>query len=107
MSYQPTNTDIMKVRFLTGENAPASGWTDEQIAQILTDRNGDTALAASDIWTYKAAEMVSSPDKFSVDGGSYEFTEARQRCLDEAARCAAMSPGGMIIDPTLKFVGGE
>ena len=48
--------------------------------------------------------MASAPTKFSVDGGTYEFTEARQRCLDEAARCASLSGCAMIIDPTLKKV---
>ena len=104
MSYTPTNTDIMRVRLLTGEADEGSDWTTQRISQILIERGGDTAMAASDIWTYKAAAMASAPSKFSVDGGTYEFTEARQRCLDEAARCAMMSGCGKIIDPTLQKV---
>ena len=105
MTYTPTSTDIMKVRMLTGEMDESSEWTTQRIIDVLAERNGDAALAASDIWTYKAAAMASAPSRFSVDGGTYEFTEARERCMAEAARCAAMSTGGaMIIDPTLKKV---
>ena len=91
---------------LTGE-MNGSDWTTEQISAILSERNNDVYAAASDVWTYKAAALAANPVKFSADGGTYDFTEAYQHCLDEAARCLAMSgtPGGMIIDPTLKPVG--
>lgn len=104
MTYTPTASEITRLRLLTGEASDGSDWTTQRLIDILTARNGDVAMAASDVWTYKAAAMASAPSKFSVDGGTYEFTEARQRCLDEAARCAAMSSCGMIIDPTLKVV---
>jgi len=107
MTYRPTSSEITRLRLLTGEASEGSDWTTQRLDEILVARNGDVALAASDVWTYKAAALASSPDKFSVDGGTYEFTAARQRCLDEAARCAAMSSTGMIIDPTLKRVEAE
>ena len=106
MTYTPTTSEITRVRLLTGEAGEGSTWTDQIISQTLTNRNGDVYAASSDIWTFKAADMASNPDKFSVDGGTYEFSEAYQRCLDEAARCMSMSEtaGGMIVDPTLKRV---
>jgi len=105
MTYTPSASEITRVRLMTGESAEDSSWTTQRICQILTIRNGDVYAAAADIWSYKAAEMAANPDKFSVDGGTYEFTEAYQRCLAEAARCQTMSSaGGMIIDPTLERI---
>ena len=107
MTYKPTASEITRVRLMTGEAAEESTWTTQRIDQILTARNGDVYAAAADIWNYKAAEIAANPDKFSVDGGTYEFTEAYQRCLAEASRCQTMSAsaGGMIIDPTLERIG--
>ena len=106
MSYKPTTSEITRVRLLTGETADGSAWTTQRIGEILTLRNGDVYAAAADLWEYKAAEIAANPDRFSVDGGTYEFTEAYQRCLAEATRCRTMSEtaGGMIIDPTLEEV---
>lgn len=103
MTYTPTASEITRVRLLTGETDAASEWTDARISEILILRNGDVYTAAADIWTYKAADLAANPDKFSVDGGTYEFTQAYDRCLAEAARCQSMSDTnkGMIIDPTL------
>lgn len=106
MSYTPTSGEITRLRLLTGENGTSSDWTDESLTEIIIERNGDVYAAASDVWTYKAAALAANPVKFSADGGAYDFSEAYQHCLDEAARCLAMSgtPGGMIIDPTLEPV---
>ena len=103
MTYTPTTAEITRLRLLTGENGASSDWTTEALTSILTDRNGDVYAAASDVWTYKAAALASNPTSFSADGGSYNFQDAYERCLAEAARCLAMSEtnGGMIIDPTL------
>lgn len=102
----PESAEVIRVRMLTGEMA-GSDWTTEQISAILSERNNDVYAAASDIWTYKAAALAASPVKFSADGGTYDYSEAYQHCLDEAAKCMAQSTtaGGMIIDPTLKPVG--
>ncbi len=106
MTYTPTASEITRVRLLTGETADGSAWTTQRIGEILTIRNGDVYAAAADLWEYKAAEIAANPDRFSVDGGTYEFTEAYQRCLAEASRCQTMSAtaGGMIIDPTLERI---
>ena len=106
MSYAATASEITRVRLLTGENTGSSDWTGESISEIISERNGDIYAAASDVWNYKAAALASNPTSFSADGGSYNFEEAYERCLQEAARCLAMSEanGGMIIDPTLEVV---
>ena len=104
MTYKPTASEITRVRLLTGETARDSEWTAERLSQVIADRNGDVYAAAADIWQSKAAAIAASPNKFSVDGGTYEFTEAYNRCLAEATRCQSMSTAnnGMIIDPTLR-----
>ena len=106
MSYEPSASEIVRLRLLTGENAPGSDWTAETLSGIISERDGDIYAAAYDVWMFKAAAMASNPSSFSADGGSYNFAEAYDRCLQEANRCLAMSPaaGGMIIDPTLEEV---
>lgn len=105
-SYAPSASEIVRLRLLTGENAPASDWTAETLSGIISEREGDIYAAAYDVWMAKAAALASGPTSFSADGGSYNFQEAYERCLQEANRCLAMSStaGGMIIDPTLKEV---
>ena len=105
MSYDgPTASEIARLRLLVGENSDESAWTAEVLSEAIVERNGDIYAAASDIWRYKAAEMAANPQKWSADGGTYDFTDAYNRCLAEADRCMAMSQsaGGMIIDPTLR-----
>jgi len=104
----PESAEVIRVRMLTGELS-GSDWTTEQISAILSERNNDVYAAASDVWKYKAAALAANPVKFSADGGTYDFSEAYERCLAESAKCLAQSTafGGMVIDPTLKPVEAE
>ena len=101
-----TMAELTRLRLLTGENG-TSDWSNEALTAIINERNGDIYAAASDVWTYKANALAASPVKFSADGGTYDFSNAYEHCLSEAARCLSMSEtaSGMIVDPTLKPVG--
>ena len=109
MTYTATLSELTRLRLLTGENTDASDYTDAALSEAIAEQDGDIYAAAASVWRWKAAALASSPTQFSADGGSYNFQDAYQRCLDEADRCQAMSEkfGGMLIDPTLKPVEEE
>ena len=107
MTYTATLSELTRLRLLTGENTDASDYSDASLSEAIAEQDGDIYAAAASVWRWKAAALASSPTQFSADGGSYNFQDAYQRCLDEAERCDAMSAkfgNRMLIDPTLKPV---
>ena len=104
MNYTPTLSEITRVRLLTGENTDNSDYSVELIAGFIADKNGDLYAAAADIWRCKAAALAANPTSFSADGGTYNFEDAYNRCLEEAARCESLAASvtRMIIDPELE-----
>lgn len=109
MTYTATTEQINTIRRMTGEfPAASSDYSDVEISALIEKWAGDIYAAAADVWKFKAAALASNPVKFSADGGTYDYTDAYQHCLDEAQKCTAMSPtlsaSAMIIDPELKPV---
>ena len=106
MTYTPTESEITKLRRMTGEYpASNSSYTDEELSEVLVNRNGDIHAAAHDVWCWKAAAVAGLFD-FSADGGDYKQSVLYDRYLANAASEKAQSPllCGMIIDPTLEQV---
>lgn len=106
MTYTPTESEITKLRRMTGEYpASNSSYTDEELSEVLVNRNGDIHAAAHDVWCWKAAAVAGLFD-FSADGGDYKQSVLYDRYLANAAAERAQSPllCGMIIDPTLEQV---
>ena len=106
MTYTPTESEITKLRRMTGEYpASNSSYTDEELSEVLVNRNGDIHAAAHDVWCWKAAAVAGLFD-FSADGGDYKQSVLYDRYLANAASEKAQSPllYGMIIDPTLEQV---
>lgn len=101
--------DIARVRRMTAEANPTSGYSDEDIAAAirrrpLTDRNGegpwsddstaasptinpawiptyDLNHAAADIWAEKAAALAVESYDFSADGGNYQRSQRYQHAM--------------------------
>lgn len=106
MSYAPSEAEITALRRITGEYpAGTSAYANDELAGILTARNGDRHAAAYDVWTQKAAAAAALFD-WSADGGDYKQSALYDRYMAMAAAEKAQSAKlcGMIIDPTLKAV---
>lgn len=106
MTYTPTESEITQLRRMTGEYpAGTSSYTDEELSNVLVNRNGDIHAAAHDVWCWKAA-AVSGLFDWSADGGDYKQSVLYDRYLQNAAAEKAQSPllCGMIVDPTLEQV---
>ncbi len=104
MSYTPSDAEIIALRRRTGEYPEAdSGYTGEELAAVLADRDGDIHAAAYDVWGWKAAAVAGSID-WSADGGEYKQSVLYDRYLAnaEAEKALSTTLRRMIIDPELK-----
>jgi hypothetical protein len=66
-------------------------YSDEQIADLLTARSGDTAAVAFDIWSYKASDAANLVD-VSEAGSSRKFSDLYKQCLEMAKFWGDQSP---------------
>lgn len=107
MSYTATTAEILRLRRMTGEYPiETSDYSDYDLEELIVENSGDLHAAAYYVWTWKAAALAANPTKFSVDGGTYDFTDAYEKMLANAEKEKAQSSilSEMIIDPTLEEV---
>lgn len=106
MSITPTTAEITAFRRRVGEfPAESSDYTDEELTELLAEREGDVHAAAYDIWCWKAAAVASLFD-WSADGGEYKQGALYDRYMAKAEeeRLQSSLLCGMIVDPTLEEV---
>ena len=109
MTYTATESEILQLRRMTGEYpANTSSYWDGELADVISQRNGDLHAAAYDIWTWKAAAAAALID-WSADGGDYKqaVLYERYKANAEAEKAQSASLGSFIIDPTLKPIEPE
>ena len=107
--YIPTVAEVIALRRRTGEfPAESSSYSNEELAGVLINRNGDQHAAAYDVWSWKAAAVAELYD-WSADGGDYKQAALydRYRAKAEEERKQSRILCRFIIDPTLQPVEEE
>ncbi len=87
-------TAIETLRKMTGE-VGSSDYSDADLSAVLETAKDNLNLAAATIWEWKAAAIATNYD-FSVDGGSYQRSQAYDNCKKQAAHYRAKSGAGTI-----------
>jgi len=86
---------ILEARQRSGEIGDTT-YSDEQIADFLLARNGDTAAVAFDIWSYKASDAANLVDMDEA-GSSRKFSALYKQCLEMARFWGEQSPEIIVI----------